>query len=259
MMQRENSFLKQKQEQWARERAEKELTNEWFPFGENLRPGGGSPLRKFEPKSPIRHRPKTAPKQATEETVDDEDQQEMINIGGEKNQQKKPARCEDQKLANESHQQNQQVQQQSYHGVPIYPFPYSFYTPTPPDGLAKNDGNQSWPYAIPMPPQFQVIPPNAIPISTINIDSSQICPVSLAEQLAALQSSNVWGVPHAPPGVRYGIPIPPPFVNPSMTSSISSSESGVSGMTSRRDDVEKHNSNDEKQSTSDYHNEKGIP
>ncbi|CAI4224385.1 unnamed protein product [Auanema sp. JU1783] len=40
---RHGTLLKKKQEQWAKERADKEQSGEWYPFGS---PGGGSPNRK---------------------------------------------------------------------------------------------------------------------------------------------------------------------------------------------------------------------
>ncbi|EGT37868.1 hypothetical protein CAEBREN_30673 [Caenorhabditis brenneri] len=54
MIRQESSeFLRQKQAQWEKEKAESKSRPEWFPFGENSTPGGGSPLRKFVSKEPV--------------------------------------------------------------------------------------------------------------------------------------------------------------------------------------------------------------
>lgn len=135
-------------------------------------------------------------------------------------------------------------------------------------------------------PQYQVIPAGAIPVSTINIDPSQICPVD---------QMGMWTLPPptGPNGMRYGIPIPAPLV-PQITSSImeaskmtssthtnatilnamtastssndSSSESGVSGVKEAKDEKKKSKiqadeklRHEERQSTSDYTDDDPIP
>lgn len=295
MIRQESSdFLRQKQAQWEKEKevpAESESRPEWFPFGENLTPGGGSPLRKFVSKEPL------GCGNSSEEASTS-----MHNVNLTTSPDKKQPVNDDMPCQPNSHQQYHLPHMPSHphvhhphnpYSYPLYTFPYPIapafqhhhqMTSSMASGASGGTEEKSSQHTQYFAPQYQVIPAGAIPVSTINIDPSQICPID---------QMGMWALPPptGPNGMRYGIPIPAPLV-PQITASIieatkmtsstnntilnamssstssndSSSESGVSGVKEANEDKKKKKEkeeekirHEERQSTSDYTDDDPIP
>ncbi|CAI2350184.1 unnamed protein product [Caenorhabditis sp. 36 PRJEB53466] len=284
MIRRESSeFLRQKQKQWEREKADSENRSEWFPFGENTTPGGGSPLRKHAPKGKELH------EHSEESEVKTQESSSGTMLPSNNSTQK----CSPEKMAPAPPESSTY----SFPVFPAYAFPYQLapfqqqqqqHAPAsdgkePSDTRLRNYAQTTTTMPF-FAPHYQVIPAGAIPVSTINIDPSQLCPVD---------QMGMWTMPPPPPpppnapnGMRYGIPIPAPFVpqitaamssstcsaavlnaimSSSATDSSSSSESGVSGVKDGEDATEKMKNSkasaqhEERQSTSDYTDDDPIP
>ncbi|KAF1757981.1 hypothetical protein GCK72_014439 [Caenorhabditis remanei] len=298
MIRRDNSdFLRQKQAQWEKEKAESESRPEWFPFGENLTPGGGSPLRKFVPKEPIESSTRetcedasTSMHHVNSTTFPDGKQSDLNTTSSPSN----PHHQQYHVPPMPSHHPNSHHSHHAHshpYSYPLYTFPYPIapayhhqqMTSSTSSGANGSSEQHHQQY---FAPQYQVIPAGAIPVSTINIDPSQICPVD---------QMGMWTLPPpiGPNGMRYGIPIPAPLVpqitcamidSSKMTSSMnntilnamststssndSSSESGVSGVKEAKENKKQKRNQEEaedkirreeRQSTSDYTDDDPIP
>ncbi|PIC34882.1 hypothetical protein B9Z55_014407 [Caenorhabditis nigoni] len=287
MIRQESSdYLRQKQAQWEKEKAESESRPEWFPFGENLTPGGGSPLRKFVPKEPVESTtPKISEEASTSmhsiETTTSPDRKQSEDVNSPQQNQNQYFHAPPAGPVPHSHPHHP-------YSYPMYTFPYPIapfhhqMTSSVSSGGEQHTNQHPQVFA----PHYQVIPAGAIPVSTISIDPSQICPVD---------QMGLWTLPPptGPNGMRYGIPIPAPLVpqitasmmeSSKMTSSMnntilnamtsstssndSSSESGVSGVKESKEDKKKKKENveadqkihrEERQSTSDYTDDDPIP
>uniref|UniRef100_A0A1I7TDJ4 CCDC66 domain-containing protein n=1 Tax=Caenorhabditis tropicalis TaxID=1561998 RepID=A0A1I7TDJ4_9PELO len=290
MIRQESSdFLRQKQAQWDKEKAESESRPEWFPFGDNSTPGGGSPLRKFVSKEPIN------PKSSEEESTSMYKVPMTDSVGEKQETNDAPSQLNHHCQQYHVHPLTAHNHSHQHHGhhpysYPIYTYPYPIaptFHQNPMSSstsyeTAVNSEDKSTQHTY-FAPQYQVIPAGAIPVSTINIDPSQICPVD---------QMGVWTLPPptGPNGMRYGIPVPAPLV-PQITASImeasrmnsstkntvinamtsstssndSSSESGVSGVKETKEDKKKKKvqeekvRHDERQSTSDYTDDDPVP
>ncbi|ULT96050.1 hypothetical protein L3Y34_004594 [Caenorhabditis briggsae] len=285
MIRQESSdYLRQKQAQWEKEKAESESRPEWFPFGENLTPGGGSPLRKFVPKEPVESSTRKISEEASTsmhsiETTTSPDRKQSDDVNScQHNQHYHAPPSLPQHHPNSHHPYSYPMYSFQY---PIAPFHHQMTASV--SSCGEQHTNQ---HPQVFAPHYQVIPAGAIPVSTISIDPSQICPVD---------QMGMWTLPPptGPNGMRYGIPIPAPLV-PQITASImesskmtssmnntilnamtsstssndSSSESGVSGVKESKEDKKKKKDNveadekihrEERQSTSDYTDDDPIP
>ncbi|UMM29255.1 hypothetical protein L5515_011709 [Caenorhabditis briggsae] len=285
MIRQESSdYLRQKQAQWEKEKAESESRPEWFPFGENLTPGGGSPLRKFVPKEPVESSTRKISEEASTsmhsiETTTSPDRKQSDDVNScQHNQHYHAPPSLPQHHPNSHHHYSYPMYSFQY---PIAPFHHQMTASV--SSCGEQHTNQ---HPQVFAPHYQVIPAGAIPVSTISIDPSQICPVD---------QMGMWTLPPptGPNGMRYGIPIPAPLV-PQITASImesskmtssmnntilnamtsstssndSSSESGVSGVKESKEDKKKKKDNveadekihrEERQSTSDYTDDDPIP
>ncbi|CAD6199465.1 unnamed protein product [Caenorhabditis auriculariae] len=207
-LQRSRSLIQRKKEQWAKEKENEADATAWFPFGS---PGGGSPNRKFESKTP------TQPSTSSANPDVGVRLEEKVLASREAVAEREKSK-NNMEAPEPSASLRSSASQQNLVYSPVYPphmIPYHMsmaYSGQPPDPGHDPQPYPGWgyPYAF---PQFTMIPPGAIPINTHNADGSPICPVSIAEQVAAAQNSNIWGMPMAP-GIRMGIPIPPPVAVP---------------------------------------------
>ncbi|CAP24379.2 Protein CBG03487 [Caenorhabditis briggsae] len=309
MIRQESSdYLRQKQAQWEKEKgflfknlslflakfpfsAESESRPEWFPFGENLTPGGGSPLRKFVPKEPVESSTRKISEEASTsmhsiETTTSPDRKQSDDVNScQHNQHYHAPPSLPQHHPNSHHPYSYPMYSFQY---PIAPFHHQMTASV--SSCGEQHTNQ---HPQVFAPHYQVIPAGAIPVSTIVRDPSKSTPYSKVQsidpsQICPVDQMGMWTLPPptGPNGMRYGIPIPAPLV-PQITASImesskmtssmnntilnamtsstssndSSSESGVSGVKESKEDKKKKKDNveadekihrEERQSTSDY-------